>query len=115
MIMSLTADDKQWFRDLLREQLREQSEGLVTLISNLQDSLQKQIGGLENKIGDFRLEMLKRLDRVESTMLHVDGGLTALAHADIQRDQQITEILTRQHAHQRAIDELYERVKKLEG
>jgi hypothetical protein len=44
----------------------------------------------------------------------VDGRLTAMSRADIQTDQQITELLTRQHAQQQSIDDLYARIRKLE-
>jgi hypothetical protein len=40
-------------------------------------------------------------------VLHVDGRLTAMSRADIQTDQQMTELLTRQHAQQQSIDDLY--------
>jgi argonaute-like protein implicated in RNA metabolism and viral defense len=100
-------------------------DSIENLLVDIKESLEREIGALrqdlEREVGALRQETRegfalvgKRLDRVEATMLHVDGRLTAMSRADIQTDQQITELLTRQHAQQQSIDDLYARIRKLE-
>jgi septal ring factor EnvC (AmiA/AmiB activator) len=111
--MALTDEDKQWVRELLAEH----SEHLVKLIIDVKESLEKEIGSVREEVASVREELVlvgKRLDRVEATMLHVDGRMTALAQADIVTDRQLTDVLARQFAQQHAIDDLYARLKKLE-
>ena len=96
-------------------------DSIENLLVDIKESLEREIGELRQESRALRQEMRegfaqvgKRLDRVEATMLHVDGRLTAMSRADIQTDQQMTELLARQHAQQQAIDDLYARIRKLE-
>jgi hypothetical protein len=81
---------------------------------DFKESLEREIGALRQETREGFAQVGKRLDRVETTMLHVDGRLTAMSRADIQTDQKMTELLTRQHAQQQSIDDLYGRIRKLE-
>lgn len=96
-------------------------DSIENLLVDIKESLEREIGELRQESRALRQEMRegfaqvgKRLDRVEATMLHVDGRLTAMSRADIQTDQQMTELLARQHAQQQSIDDLYARIRKLE-
>jgi len=72
---------------------------IENLLVDTKKSLEREIGALrqdlEREVGALRQEtregfalVEERLDRIEATMLHVDGRLTAISHADIQPDQQ---------------------------
>jgi argonaute-like protein implicated in RNA metabolism and viral defense len=89
-------------------------DSVENLLVDIKESLEREIGALRQETREGFALVGKRLDRVEATMLHVDGRLTAMSRADIQTDQQMTEPLTRQHAQQQSIDELYARIRKLE-
>jgi argonaute-like protein implicated in RNA metabolism and viral defense len=89
-------------------------DSIENLLVDIKESLEREIGALRQETREGFAQVGKRLDRVEATMLHVDGRLTAMSRADIQTDQQMTELLTRQHAQQQAIDDLYARIRKLE-
>jgi hypothetical protein len=89
-------------------------DSIENLLVDIKESLEREIGALRQETREGFAQVGKRLDRVETTMLHVDGRLTAMSRADIQTDQQMTELLTRQHAQQQAIDDLYARIRKLE-
>jgi len=96
-------------------------DSIENLLVDIKESLEREIGELRQETRALRQEMRegfaqvgKRLDRVEGTMLHVDSRLTAMSRADIQTDQQMMELLTRQHAQQQSIDDLYARIRKLE-
>jgi hypothetical protein len=96
-------------------------DSIENLLVDIKESLEREIGELRQESRALRQETRegfaqvgKRLDRVEATMLHVDGRLTAMSRADIQTDQQMTELLARQHAQQQSIDDLYARIRKLE-
>jgi hypothetical protein len=79
------------------------------------ESLEREIGALHDEMREGFKQVGKHLDRVESAVLHMDGRLSALSRADIQTDQQLSEMQFRQHAQRQAIDDLTERVKKLEN
>jgi hypothetical protein len=83
-------------------------------IGALRQDLEREVGALRQETREGFAQVGERLDRVEATMLHVDGRLAAMSRADIQADRQMTELLTRQHAQQQAIDDLYTRLRKLE-
>jgi argonaute-like protein implicated in RNA metabolism and viral defense len=89
-------------------------DSIENLLVDIKESLEREIGALRQETREGFAQVGKRLDRVETTMLHVDGRLTAMSRADIQTDQQITELLARQHAQQQSIDDLYARMRKLE-
>jgi hypothetical protein len=89
-------------------------DSIENLLVDIKESLEREIGALRQETREGFAQVGKRLDRVEATMLHVDGRLTAMSRADIQTDQQMTELLARQHAQQQAIDDLYTRIRKLE-
>jgi argonaute-like protein implicated in RNA metabolism and viral defense len=89
-------------------------DSVENLLVDIKESLEREIGALRQETREGFALVGKRLDRVEATMLHVDGRLTAMSRADIQTDQQMTELLTRQHAQQQSIDDLYARIRKLE-
>jgi argonaute-like protein implicated in RNA metabolism and viral defense len=89
-------------------------DSVENLLVDIKESLEREIGALRQETREGFALVGKRLDRVEATMLHVDGRLTAMSRADIQTDQQMTELLARQHAQQQSIDELYARIRKLE-
>ena len=89
-------------------------DSIENLLVDIKESLEREIGALRQETREGFAQVGKRLDRVEATMLHVDGRLTAMSRADLQTDQQMTELLTRQHAQQQAIDDLYTRIRKLE-
>ncbi|MGA2591479.1 MAG: hypothetical protein ABSH32_16280 [Bryobacteraceae bacterium] len=68
-------------------------DNVEKLLVDIKESLEREIGGLRQDTVALRQEMRggftqmgKRLDRIESTLLHVDGRLTALSRADIQTD-----------------------------
>jgi argonaute-like protein implicated in RNA metabolism and viral defense len=89
-------------------------DSIENLLLDIKESLEREIGALRQETREGFALVGKRLDRVEATMLHVDGRLTAMSRADIQTDQQMTELLARQHAQQQSIDDLYARIRKLE-
>ena len=89
-------------------------DSIENLLVDIKESLEREIGALRQETREGFAQVGKRLDRVETTMLHVDGRLTAMSRADIQTDQQMTELLARQHAQQQSIDDLYARIRKLE-
>jgi hypothetical protein len=71
----------------------------------LRRDLEREVGTLRHETREGFAQVGKRLDRVEATMLDVDGRLTAMSRADIQTDRHMNELLTRQHAQQQSIDE----------
>jgi hypothetical protein len=89
-------------------------DSIENLLVDIKDGLEREIGALRQETREGFAQVGKRLDRVEATMLHVDGRLTAMSRADIQTDQQMTELLARQHAQQQSIDDLFARIRKLE-
>jgi hypothetical protein len=89
-------------------------DSIENLLLDIKESLEREIGARRQETREGFALVDKRLDRVEATMLHVDGRLTAMSRADIQTDQQMTELLTRQHPQQQSIDDLYARIRKLE-
>jgi hypothetical protein len=89
-------------------------DSIENLLVDIKESLEREIGALRQETREGFAQVGKRLDRVEATMLHVDGRLTAMSRADIQTDQQMTELLARQHAQQQSIDDLFARIRKLE-
>lgn len=64
-------------------------DGIENLLIDIKESLEREIGeltrALRQEMRDGFTQVGKRLDRVETTMLHVDGRLTAMSRADIHR------------------------------
>jgi hypothetical protein len=84
-------------------------DSIENLLVDIKESLKREFGALRQETREGSGPVGKRLDRVEATTLHVDGRLTAMSRADFQTDQQMTELMTRQHAQQQSIDDLYAR------
>jgi hypothetical protein len=100
-------------------------EDVVKLIIDMKESFERELaafrGEFERELGAFRSEVRerfdqvdKRLDRLENVVLYMEGRLTGLSAADIQTDRQLTDVIFRQHAQQKIVDDLAQRITKLE-
>ena len=104
--MSLTEEDKDWIRGAFHEQI----ENLVTLITSVKESLEREIAGVRKEIG----AVITRLDNFSARLDRQAGILQAGTRRLAGLDDWAERIDKALEIKDREIAELSERLSRLE-